>query len=94
MAAVSVKRPIEMTRHVHYVFGLWQWWDDKFDEFDHLRSRNPIEVNRTIGVRLGSISKRSIDYTRIYTRVLVEYDIKGKYPEKYSNVDKVKSDKR
>ena len=63
-------------------------------EFDHLRSRNPIEVNRTIGVRLGSISKRSIDYTRIYTRVLVEYDIKGKYPEKYSNVDKVKSDKR
>ena len=63
-------------------------------EFDHLRSRNPIEVNRTTGVRLGSISKRSVDYTRIYTRVLVEYDIKGKYPEKYLNVDKVKSDKR
>ena len=50
-------------------------------ELDHVGLPKPIEVNRTIGVRLGSIAERSIDYGRIYTRVLnyrrIEYDIKG-----------------
>ena len=31
-------------------------------EFDCVRLPNPIEVNRTIGVRLGSITERSVDY--------------------------------
>lgn len=30
-------------------------------EFDYVQLQNPIEVNRTIAVRLGSITKRSID---------------------------------
>lgn len=30
-------------------------------EFDCVRLPNPIEVNRTIGVRLSSITERSID---------------------------------
>ena len=31
-------------------------------EFDYVRLANPIKVNRTIGVRLGLITERSIDY--------------------------------
>ena len=31
-------------------------------EFFEVRLPNPIEVNRTIEVRLGSITERSIDY--------------------------------
>ena len=32
-------------------------------EFHCVRLPDPIEVNRTIGIRLGSITERSIDYT-------------------------------
>ena len=56
----------------------------------------PIKVNRTIGVRLGSISERSIDFASISIHrysIIVEYDIKGKYPDQYSNVDKGGSEK-
>ena len=31
-------------------------------EFHCVRLPDPIEVNRTIGIRLGSITERSIDY--------------------------------
>ena len=31
-------------------------------ELDYVRLPNPIEVNRTIGVRLSSITDRSINY--------------------------------
>ena len=33
-----------------------------FGEFDSVRLPNPIEVNRKIGVRQGSITEHSIDY--------------------------------
>ena len=39
-------------------------------EFDHVQLPDTIEVNRTTGVRLGSIAERSIDFSVIYTRVV------------------------
>ena len=58
---------IEMTRHVHRVFGLWQWCNSSgivFRVFIHAYS------------------------------IIVEYEIKRKYPEEYPTVDKVGSKKR
>ena len=59
------------------------WFAKIGGEFDHVGLPNPIEVNRTIGVRLGSIDERSIDYAGIYTRVLnyrrIKYDVIGNW---------------
>ena len=58
---------IEMTRHVHRVFGLWQWCNFSgivFRVFIHAYS------------------------------IIVEYDIKRKYPEEYPTVDKVGTEKK
>ena len=44
----------------------------------------------------SSISERSIDFANISIHrysIIVEYDIKGKYPDQYSNVDKGGSEK-
>ena len=38
-------------------------------EFDYVGSPNPIEVNRTIGVRLSSITERSIDYAGLMSNL-------------------------
>ena len=58
---------IEMSRHVHHVFGLWQWCNFSgidFRVFIHAYS------------------------------IIVEYHIKRKYPEEYSTIDKVGSEKK
>ena len=34
----------------------------RLGEFDYVRLPNPIQINRTIEVRLSSITERSIDY--------------------------------
>ena len=52
-----------MTRHVHYVFALWQSCNF---------SRNDFRV-----------------FIHAYL-IIVEYDIKSKYPEEYQTVDKVR----
>lgn len=39
------------------VFDFWM--------FDHVRLPNPIKVNPTIGVQLGLIAERLIDYGKI-----------------------------
>ena len=57
---------IEITRHVHHVFGLWQWC--YFSRIDF----------------------------RVFLHaywIIVEYDLKSKYPEEYSTFDKVGSEK-
>ena len=41
-----------------------------FGEFDYVRLPNPIEVNRTFGVRLDSITERSISYAGTPTHFL------------------------
>ena len=61
-------------------------WQKFLGEFEHVRLPNPIEVNRTIAVRLGSI-----DHVWIYTHVL--NPLKGKHPKNYSIVDKVGREK-
>ena len=42
-----------------------------FGEFNYVRLPNPIEVNRTLGVRLDSITERSISYAGTPTHFLL-----------------------